>query len=99
MKTTQGFLDEIMSTPEKRRHTRRGIEDHQKGFSWICENYEFLLKKYRNEFVAVYVDKVIAYGKTIPILQSNIPEQYKNLGVSVQFIYEKKSGPSFIIWD
>ncbi len=75
----------------------RELAQYEKDLSWVLENYDFLVKKYGNEFVGVLDERIIGHSPQIEELTKNLRATYASnySRILIEFIY--KEHPNFVL--
>jgi len=71
------------------------MSNQDKNFKWITKNFDELVKKYNNKWVAVCDEKVVGVEKSLTALKKKLENKYKTDDTVFEFITNKK----FPGWD
>jgi hypothetical protein len=67
------------------------IKEDSENFKWLLENYEKLIEKYRNKYIAIRKQKVIASSKNVAELQRRLKTRIGDTSdVLIHFITDKE---------
>lgn len=68
----------------------RHISEFERNQKWFRENFQRLLKKYREQFVAVFREKVIDHDEDLESLVKRVKEKTKGAkGIYIEFVSDK----------
>ena len=68
----------------------RHISEFERNQKWFRENFQRLLKKYREQFVAVFREKVIDHDEDLESLVKRVKERTKGAkGIYIEFVSDK----------
>lgn len=67
------------------------LEQYEADLSWILDNYQSLIERYGNEFVAVLDNSVLSHAKTIKQLTDDLQSKFSSDAhrVVIEYIYPK----------
>lgn len=66
------------------------LQEFEKNQKWFMENFDNILKKYREKFVAVWHQKVVGANPDLKRLSKNVREKTKDAkGVYIGYVSEK----------
>ena len=86
-----------MSTLNSTAQINNELAQYENDLSWVLENYNSLIKRYGNEFVAVLNQKVLTHAATIEELCEELRTKHKEEShrAVIEFIYPEH--PNFVL--
>lgn len=64
---------------------------------WYIKNYDDIVKKYSEKYIAIYDNKIIGSAENVKDLKDDITSEYSSELLCVYFDYVYKSHPNFVL--
>lgn len=75
----------------------RSIVRRSENSKWLSAHYSELVKKYDDQWVAVYDGRVIAHGKDLARMSRQLRKEYKELHGEIAYEYVTKKPVDLIL--